>query len=76
MDIQELYNNPSETTPLIPHDVPHVQDSSDVTLDNDHDAEPWSMFWEEVRVLTSFTLPVFGFVRRFLQETPFFIITL
>ena len=65
MDIsldQKLFSKPSETTTLIPHDVSHVQDNFGVTFDNDHDKTPRDMFWEEVRVLTSFALPVFMFV--------------
>lgn len=44
-----------ETTPLL---VPRINEE----LDGDNDNNPMTMFWEELRILTRYTLPVYGFV--------------
>lgn len=54
-------SNVSETTPLLPApDVPRMIESNDG--DNSESQTTMSMFWEELRVLTRYALPVYGFV--------------
>lgn len=52
---------PNEVTPLLnppfPRIVEHVERS-----DSDPDESRMKMFWEELRIITKYTLPVFGFV--------------
>lgn len=51
--------NPSETTPLLAPPVPRIVEDCD---ENDS-ALPHSksdMYWEELGILTKYTLPVFG----------------
>ncbi|KAF4581321.1 hypothetical protein EYR40_002909 [Pleurotus pulmonarius] len=52
-------SNVSETTPLLPApDVPRMIESNDG--DNAESQTTMSMFWEELRVLTRYALPVYG----------------
>jgi hypothetical protein len=46
----------TETTPLI---VPHEPEDGGASCG---DSSPSHMFWKEIRVLASFTLPIWGFV--------------
>jgi len=57
-------NSPTENTPLLGPLVPRIQEEPG---DEDHNDTKSNMttFWEEMRILSKYTLPVFGFVSSF-----------
>ena len=52
---------PTENTPLLSPPVPRIEEEIDrnVSVDN---GTSTGMFWEELRILTKYALPVFGYV--------------
>jgi hypothetical protein len=54
-DTNDSMNQNTERTPLI------TPDASDA-VDEEYDTNPMVMFWEEVRILAKYTLPVVMFV--------------
>ena len=59
-------NDPNENTPLLAPPVPRIEEQYD-REDDTGSITSNKMFWEEVSVLTKYTLPVFGCV----PSTPF-----
>ncbi|KAG6831475.1 hypothetical protein H0H92_010384 [Tricholoma furcatifolium] len=51
-------SSPSENTPLLNPPVPRIEEPSDHTIPDD--GQVMRIFWEELRILTRYALPVFG----------------
>ena len=58
---------PTENTPLLSPPVPRIEEEIDRNVSADNGTST-AMFWEELRILTKYALPVFGYVQLFLKE--------
>ena len=59
---------PTETSPLIDHPlapVPPIEENRDYNA-SAHNTSTIDLFWEELAVLTKYTIPVFGYAPSFL----------
>ena len=52
---------PTENTPLLSPPVPRIEEEIDRNVSADNGTNT-AMFWEELRILTKYALPVFGYV--------------
>jgi hypothetical protein len=56
---------PTENTPLLSPPVPRIEEEIDRNVSADNGTS-MAMFWEELRILTKYALPVFGYVHFFI----------